>query len=109
MKIQLPNGKQTNLDDGLPIDEKKRVVKNLSEKFLPIISKNWHSNSVKFFLDSLSNYIVWHKEEDESGHDKEVMSRNKTNRMLRGRKDITFSDLSQEDKELLGLDGVGND
>lgn len=102
MKIQLPNGQQRNLDDNLTIDEKKEVVVGLVEEFDDIIHSNWDGNAVKFFLDSMTNYLVWHKSEEESGkHDKEVMSRNKTNRMIRGRKDIPFSDLSAKDREQL--------
>jgi hypothetical protein len=102
MKIQLPNGSQRNLDDNLTLEEKLSVVEDLTEEFDDVILLNWHSNSVKFFLDSLTNYLVWHKEDEEVGkHDKEVMSRNKMNRMRRGRKDIPFSDLSAKDKEQL--------
>lgn len=109
MKIQLPNGQQHTLDDNITLDEKLQVVEDLTEEFMPLIKLNWHSNSVKFFLDSLSNYLVWHKEEGESNHDKEVMSKNKTNRLIRGRKDIPFSNLSKSDSEkLFGEDGVRN-
>lgn len=101
MKIQLPNGKQHNLDDNITLEEKKQIVEDLTEEFMSLIKSNWHSDSVKFFLDSLANYLVWHKDEDESNHDKEVMSRNKTNRLVRGRKDIPFSSLSKADSEKL--------
>jgi len=102
MKIQLPNGKQKTLDDNIPLEEKKKVVQELTDKWEAIVRLNWHSKSVKYFLDSLANYLVWHKEEDEKqSEDKEVMSRNKTNRLHRGRKDIPFSCLNDKDSELL--------
>lgn len=101
MKIQLPSGQKTTLDDDINLEEKKQVVEDLVTEFEDAIIRNWHSNSVKFFLDALTNYLVWHKEPEESTHDKEVMTRNKTNRMLRGRKDIPFSNLSSIDKEKL--------
>lgn len=101
VKIQLPNGQAHNLDDELSLDEKKQVVEDLTHEWHDIIRLNWDSNSIRFFLDALANYLVWHKEPEESKHDKEVMSRNKTNRMLRGRKDIPFSNLSAKDKEQL--------
>lgn len=101
MKIQLPDGKQKTLDENITLDEKKKIVEELTEKWRPILRLNWHSQSVKYFLDSLANYLVWHKEEEEQSEDKEVMSRNKTNRLHRGRKDIPFSCLNDKDKELL--------
>ncbi|MCR4362171.1 hypothetical protein JDW21_18660 [Bacillus subtilis] len=101
VKIRLPNGQNHILDDNLTLEEKISVCKNLTERFKDSIEENWLSDPIKFFLDSLSNYINWHKEPEDNTHDKEVMSRNKTNRMLRGRKDILFSDLSSQDKEQL--------
>jgi hypothetical protein len=101
MNIQLPNGKKYNLDETLTIEEKIKKVEEITEEWMPVIRANWFSDSIKFFLDSLANYLVWHKEEDGIREDKEVMSRNKTNRLVRGRKDIPFSSLNSEDKALL--------
>ncbi|UUV46413.1 hypothetical protein [Bacillus phage vB_BanS-Thrax3] len=101
MKIQLPDGNQRTLDENITLDEKKSIVEDLTEEWMTIIKLNWHSNSVKYFLDTLANYLVWHKEEDAKKEDKEVMSKNKTNRLHRGRKDTPFSCLSEKDKELL--------
>jgi hypothetical protein len=102
MKIQLPNGQRQELSDGLSLDNKIKVVEDLTEEWLEVIEKNWDSNSVRFFLDSLANYLVWHKEiEDDKTEDKEVMSKNKTNRLHRGRKDIPFSSLNSQQRELL--------
>ncbi|AYP68237.1 hypothetical protein PQE75_gp105 [Bacillus phage vB_BcoS-136] len=101
MKIQLPNGQKSILDDSISLEEKVKIVEDLTEEWMTVIKLNWDSNSVKFFLDSLANYLVWHKEEEDTSHDKEVMSRNKTNRLLRGRKDIPFSNLSSKDVILL--------
>ncbi|MDS7057022.1 hypothetical protein NXG04_06875 [Klebsiella pneumoniae] len=102
MKIQLPDGKQKTLDENISLEEKKKVVQEIVDKWEDIARLNWDSQSVKYFLDSLANYLVWHKEEeDKQSEDKEVMSRNKTNRLHRGRKDIPFSCLNDKDKELL--------
>lgn len=101
MKIQLPNGKKKTLDDDITLEEKKEVVQQLTDKWEAIIRLNWNSQSVKYFLDSLANYLVWHKEDENQSEDKEVMSRNKTNRLHRGRKDIPFSCLNDKDTELL--------
>lgn len=109
MKVMLPNGSDTELDETIHLDEKIKKVKELLEEYSVHIENNWYQDSIKFFIDSLANYLIWHKEEGESGHDKEVMSRNKTNRMIRGRKDIPFSNLSQRDNDkLFGEDG-GNE
>ena len=109
MKVILPNGNDIELPDFIELEEKIIKVNELLKEHASTIENNWFEDSVKFFLDSLANYIVWHKEDGESGHDKEVMSRNKTNRMVRGRKDIPFSNLSQRDTDkLFGEDG-GNE
>lgn len=102
MKIQLPNGQRHELDDGISLDEKVEVVEKLVSEWERIIILNWNSNSVRFFLDSLANYLVWHKEDpNDITEDKEVMSRNKTNRLHRGRIDTPFSSLNSNQKELL--------
>lgn len=102
MKIQLPNGKQHVLKDDITLEEKVKVVEELTEQWKSEIENSWDSNAVKFFLDSLSNYLVWHKDnEDANKEDKEVMSKNKTNRLYRGRKDTPFSSLSKKDRSNL--------
>src|SRR5690606_34894445 len=110
MKLQLPNGQKSVLDENLTLEEKLQAVEQLVDEWQEHITRNWDSPMIKYFLDTLANYIVWHKEEiaDEEGstkkdnsEDKEVMSKNKTNRLYRGRKDIVFSSLSDKDKEML--------
>lgn len=102
MKIRLPNGEQHILKDDITLDEKVKIVEELTEQWKSEIENCWDSNAVKFFLDSLSNYLVWHKDnKDVNKEDKEVMSRNKTNRLYRGRKDTPFSSLSKKDKSNL--------
>jgi hypothetical protein len=102
MKIQLPNGEKHNLDEAISLEEKINVVKNLTSDWRDVIIQNWNSNSIRYFLDSLANYLVWHKDDNtDITEDKEVMSKNKTNRLHRGRKDIPFSSLSATDREKL--------
>lgn len=105
MKIQLPDGNQRTLDENITLDEKKQIVEDLTEKWMTIIKLNWHSNSVKYFLDTLANYLVWHKEEDKKGlEDKEIMSRKKLEQMSKMKKtskQVNFSDLPKEQYELL--------
>ncbi|UUV46680.1 hypothetical protein [Bacillus phage vB_BanS-Thrax4] len=105
MKIQLPDGKQKTLDENITLEEKKKIVEDLTEKWMYVLRLNWHSNSVKYFLDSLANYLVWHKEEDQKGtEDKEILSRKKLEKMSKMKKtskQINFSDLSKEQHELL--------
>ena len=109
MKIILPNGSETRLDDGLNLEDKIKKVEELVNEFSEVIFENWKSDNVKFFLDSLSNYLMWHKEDGDRSHDKEVMSRNKTNRMVRGRKDTPFSSLSKQSKDTLFCENGGNE
>lgn len=102
MKIQLPDGQKHNLDEEISLEEKIREVERLTSQWIDVILENWESNSIRFFLDSLANYLVWHKEDvNDITEDKEVMSKNKTNRLHRGRKDTPFSSLGTKDKEML--------
>lgn len=105
MNIQLPNGQQQTLDENITIEEKKKVVNDLVDEWDSVISERWNSNSVKFFLDTLANYLVWHKEEKEKGkEDKFVLSRKKTEKLVRFKKTsktINFTDLNNEIKEKL--------
>jgi hypothetical protein len=102
MKIQLPNGKKHSLDETISLEDKVKVVEDLTSEWNEVIIQNWNSNSIRFFLDSLANYLVWHKDDvSDITEDKEVMSKNKTNRLHRGRKDIPFSSLSTTDREKL--------
>lgn len=113
LKIQLPDGREKNLDENISLEEKVKVVEELSEEFLSTIQRNWNSNSVKFFLDSLANYMVWHKESEEKGlEDKEIMSRKKMEKLIRMKKtskSLPFSSLTTLQKESIGLDGANNE
>lgn len=109
MKIQLPNGEKLTLEENLPLEQKVELVERLTNEHHPVLVKNWNSNTVRFFLDGLANYLVWHKEEeDKNQQDKEVLSIKKVEQMEGKRKanSIPFSGLSVMNKELLGLDGV---
>lgn len=108
MKIHLPDGRQHEIDNNISLEEKIKVVEELVNEWMPIIISNWHSNQVKFFLDSLSNYLVWHKEDREEGkrgkEDKEILSRKKIEKMVKFKKtsrEINFTDLKSYHKELL--------
>jgi hypothetical protein len=111
MKMQLPNGNKINLDENISLEEKKQVVRELTEEWMPIILLNWESNGVKFFLDNLANYLVWHKEEEEKNtQDKEVLSVRRIEEMSgkRKSKSIPFTSLSKPQKETLFGEG-GNE
>lgn len=78
---------------------------------MPIIRLNWNSNSVKYFLDTLANYLVWHKEEELKGtEDTEVLSRGKLeqmNKFKKRSKTVNFTDLTVDQREtLFGERGV---
>jgi hypothetical protein len=108
MKIQLPDGRKEDLNEHIELDEKIQVVEELTERWMPTILLNWDSKSVRFFLDGLSNYLVWHKEEEQKNkQDKDVLSITKVKEM-EGKiksKNIPFSCLSKTQKEAFGLDG----
>jgi hypothetical protein len=105
VKIQLPDGRQHTLDENVSLKQKLEVVEDLVNEWMPIIQQNWNSNSIKFFLDSLSNYLVWHKEQEEKGlEDKKVLSRKKLEKMSKFKKTsktVNFTDLSSKDNERL--------
>lgn len=112
MKIQLPNGQKLALDLEISIEAKLQLVEDLTNEWHTTISRNWDSKSVRFFLDGLANYLVWHKEEeDKQKQDKEVLSIRKVEQMEGKRKanSVPFSSLSTTKKDLLGLGGDIND
>lgn len=106
MKLVLPNGEATNLDETLSIDERKKVVDGILEKWETYFRDKWHMNKVKICLDVLSTYLVMAKEdEDKFKEDKFVLSKNKVKKMNRGDKKVTpFTYLSEEDQIALGFE-----
>jgi hypothetical protein len=111
LKIQLPDGKRLTLNEDISLDEKLKIVEDLTIEWDSILLGNWDSNSVRFFLDGLANYLVWHKEdEDKNKQDKDVLSIKKVEQMEGKRKanSIPFSSLSLTAKESLGLAGENN-
>lgn len=105
MKIQLPNGEKVELKNGISLEEKVEVVKELTAEWQDEIERGWGSNAIKFFLDSLTNYLVWHKEEEDKGkEDKYIMSKKKLDKLSNHRKDsktTNFSSLNSKDREIL--------
>jgi hypothetical protein len=111
MKIQLPNGNRLTLDENITLEQKLIIVEDLTTEWHSTIQSNWDSNSVRFFLDGLANYLCWHKDEDNKNkQDKEILSVFKVEKMEGKRKasSIPFSSLSVSQKESLGLDGDKN-
>lgn len=109
MKVTLPDGSAKVLDTSLNLDDKLKLTFELTEEWNSVIIENWNSKSVKYFLDSLSNFLVWHKEDDEKlkrTENKYILSRKKTEKLSRYKstsKQINFSDLNKEDKEVIGI------
>lgn len=110
MKIQLPNGDRLYLEDNIEFKEKLIKVEDLVDKWSSTIEINWGNNNIKFFLDGLANYLVWHKDsEDKYKEDREVLSIKKVEEMVGKRKgkSIPFASLSKPQKEvILGEWGV---
>lgn len=107
MKIQLPDGKGKYLDNNISLEDKLNIVEELIEEWNHAIRLNWESNSVRFFLNGLANYLVWHKEtEDKGKEDKLVLSMRKIEEMIGERKSrsIPFTYLSKSQKERIGLE-----
>lgn len=113
MNIQLPDGQKMTLDDHITIQEKLRLVEELTIKFEDIIRENFNSKSIIYFLDSLANYLVWHKELEEKGmEDKEILSVKKMEKLVKFKKTsktINFTDLNKKDAYKLFGEGGGNE
>jgi hypothetical protein len=108
MKILLPDGQKIDLDETLSLDKKKKLVCNLTKQYHPMIRRGWNNDSIRFFLDGLANYLVWHKEpEDRNKQDKDVLSVKKVEEMegKRKSKSIPFTSLSDIQREDLGFEG----
>lgn len=104
LKIRLPNGDNIYLDKNISLKEKQKVAASLVHEWRYEIEIGWKENSIKYFLDGLANYIVWHKEEDEKWHeDKEILSITKIEEMIGRRKgkSTPFTSLSLIQKESL--------
>lgn len=65
MKIQLPNREKIILEDNLSLEDKMKLVLSLVNEWRDVCLENWSSNAVKYFLDSLSSYLLWHKNNDD--------------------------------------------
>lgn len=111
MKIQLPDGKKILLKDNISLEEKMEIVEQLVDEWRDVIKEDrrtWFSNVVKYFLDSLASYLVWHKDENNKGkHDKEVITLRRAKK-LKNKKDnnieVYFADLSDIQKDKLGIE-----
>jgi len=108
MKIRLPNGDKITLENDKTLEDKQVIVDKLIEDWSAEIENSWESNTIRFFLDNLANYLVWHKEEENKGkEDKDVLSVKKVEEMSgkRKSKSIPFTSLSKPQRENLGFEG----
>lgn len=103
MIIELPNGNRVELDNDFTIDDKVRKVEELVLEFEDYICEGWETTRIKFFLNGLSNYLCWHKEEKYS-QDKDILSKTKDLRMKKyDSKNILFSSLNKDEKQSIGI------
>lgn len=107
MKVLLPH-RTVSLDSSLSIEEKKKVVETLlSEKIEfhaetmtleEYLTFTWEKPNSKVIMDMLAYYLT--KEEKNL----EILSHKKENEISKGSERYTsFSNLSEEDKESLGI------
>lgn len=105
-QIILPSGVKKGLNKNIPMVEKINSVEELTVEWIDAIHSNWNGNNVRFFLDGLANYLVWHKEEeDKNKEDKEILSIKKIEEMSgeRKAKSTPFTSLTKAQKENIGL------
>lgn len=108
MIIRLPDGRRHKLDKHLSLEEKCEVVIRLIEDWNSEIHLNWESNSIKYFLNQLSDYLVWHKEDEDVGkEDKDVISERKNVEMIGKKRGMStpFTNLSNSLKNKLFGEG----
>jgi hypothetical protein len=108
VKIYLPTGQKVDIDNSLSLEDKMEVVDSLIREHEEYIIENWDNKFVKFFLENLANYLVWHKMEAKNKEDKEILSMKKLEKMNRGGGMINFSQLGESDRERLGLVSVSS-
>lgn len=105
MMLVLPNGEQKILSNDITLEEKLILCEELIAEFDDDIIDSIDSQSVTYFLNGLSNYLCWHKE-DETVRDRQngILSNEKEKLMQRkryhgrNRKDTIFTDLSMSDE-----------
>lgn len=101
VKVRLPDGTRVLLDDKATYEERLKKVNELLEEWTDVIKENskiWFSNAVKYFLDSLSSYLLWSKD-IKSEH--EILSKNKLeimNRRSDRRKEIPVGNMTKVDE-----------
>lgn len=105
MKLKCPDGKEIILDDNLDLSEKFQLIKNIANMYDLYITGNWESSSVKFFLNGLSNYIIYHKELDSSNTNSDIMSKSRIKKLKKfDKNNVLFSELNLFDQVALGID-----
>lgn len=111
MKLYLPNGKRIKLDTSLTLDEKIKIVEEITSEWEDYFLLYWDSEKVRVCLEVLANYLVWHKEKEEwKKEDKYVMSVLKMKRQKRGHeKEVLFSELNMKKKIEYGIEHCYND
>lgn len=105
MNLQLPNGDRISLPNHNNIEERMFEVENLIDEFDLYITNNPISPKIIYFLNGLSNYLVWFKDEDSiNKNDKIVLSKEKMSKMNKyDPKNIPFSSLSTEEQFKYGV------
>lgn len=104
MKLKLPDDETVVLDNSLPIEDKVQQVQQILSEWEDKFHRSWETGKTKVCLDVLSNYLVFHKEEDQKKkEDKYVMSNKKVKQMKRGTRTTPFSMLPDSHKVLFGL------
>lgn len=111
MRIRLPNvNVDVKLEDDLSIEEKIQAVNQLLNKEIGLdgiqttledyLRMSWYQGSTKYFLTSLATYLC----KKDSRTDKYILSRTQLSKMKHGdARQILFSNLNQQEKEMLGL------
>lgn len=102
--VKLPNGEEKKLDNDLDIEDKIKICEELIDEFDEDIVEYSSQHKIIYFLNGLANYICWHKEEERTDKENNILSNNREKVMSRKkyhgryRKDTLFSDLGTKDE-----------
>lgn len=105
MMLVLPNGEQKILSNDITLEEKLILCEELIAEFDDDIIDSIDSQSTTYFLNGLSNYLCWHKENlGDRDRNNGILSNEIEKRMEKkryhgkSRKDTIFSDLNMSDE-----------
>lgn len=108
MKLLTLDHQTIDLDTSLPFGERLLIFNQIYDRYKDTIEKSWTQRRTEIFLDVLCNYL--YPLDTSNRTDKLLLSKRKYREMVRGtEKYVNFSNMSPEDKILLGIESMCQD